>query len=294
MILDSNSLFQLMGGALWAEKEPYALRPWRFSREHVARMADNDVYMVRAAASAGMTLDFETDSRNLSFELEAQPGAGTPWFGVDVMIDDQLYYHAHNKNIEYMNSRHSTQLQELNGELEFLREKLTAAEAAPAVNSEMIDRLNAALLRIGELEARCAALEQEKQEALEKADTSDLQARCEALEKERDEALLAARQAQEAQSAAARNYAEQELEAYRRAERTERLAKERAEKVYTRVNGVLSDATVKVDEASAQISEVSEQVLSRLSQLQSAVAGSKQALEEAVATMYAIRPTGEE
>ena len=98
MILDSNSLFQLMGGALWAEKEPYALRPWRFSREHVARMADNDVYMVRAAASAGMTLDFETDSRNLSFELEAQPGAGTPWFGVDVMIDDQLYYHAHNKS----------------------------------------------------------------------------------------------------------------------------------------------------------------------------------------------------
>ena len=196
--------------------------------------------------------------------------------------------------IEYMNSRHSTQLQELNGELEFLREKLTAAEAAPAVNSEMIDRLNAALLRIGELEARCADLEQEKQEALEKADTSDLQARCEALEKERDEALLAARQAQEAQSAAARNYAEQELEAYRRAERTERLAKERAEKVYTRVNGVLSDATVKVDEASAQISEVSEQVLSRLSLLQSAVAGSKQALEEAVATMYAIRPTGEE
>jgi hypothetical protein len=77
--------------------------------------------------------------------------------------------------IEYMNSRHSTQLQELNGELEFLREKLTAAEAAPAVNSEMIDRLNAALLRIGELEARCAALEQEKQEALGKADTSDLQ-----------------------------------------------------------------------------------------------------------------------
>ena len=51
---------------------------------------------------------------------------------------------------------------------------------------------------------------------------------------------------------------------------------------------------MKVDEASAQISEVSEQVLSRLSQLQSAVAGSKQALEEAVATMYAIRPTGEE
>lgn len=97
MILDSDALFQLMDGALWAEKEPYELRPWRFSREHIAHMESNDVYMCRSAASAGMKLDFKTDSSTLSFEIEAQPGAGTPWFGLDVMVDDQLYYHAHNK-----------------------------------------------------------------------------------------------------------------------------------------------------------------------------------------------------
>ena len=196
--------------------------------------------------------------------------------------------------IEYMNNHHTTQLNELNTELEFLRAKLKAAQAAPSIDSEMIDRLNAALLQIGELETRCAELEKERDEALAVNGDPELEAKCAELTRERDEALAAAEAARAAQVAAAQNCAAQELEAYRRAERTERLAKERAEQVYTKVNGVLSDATVKVDEAAAQISEVSDQVLARLNQLQNAVSGSKQALEEAVATMYAIRPTGEE
>ena len=196
--------------------------------------------------------------------------------------------------IEYMNNHHTTQLNELNTELEFLRAKLKAAQAAPSIDSEMIDRLNAALLQIGELETRCAELEKERDEALAVNGDPELEAKCAELTRERDEALAAAEAARAAQVAAAQNCAAQELEAYRRAERTERLAKERAEQVYSKVNGVLSDATVKVDEAAAQIGEVSDQVLARLNQLQNAVSGSKQALEEAVATMYAIRPTGEE
>ena len=196
--------------------------------------------------------------------------------------------------IEYMNNHHTTQLNELNTELEFLRAKLKAAQAAPSIDSEMIDRLNAALLQIGELETRCAELEKERDEALAVNGDPELEAKCAELTRERDEALAAAEAARAAQVAAAQNCAAQELEAYRRAERTERLAKERAEQVYSKVNGVLSDATVKVDEAAAQIGEVSDQVLARLTQLQNAVSGSKQALEEAVATMYAIRPTGEE
>lgn len=193
--------------------------------------------------------------------------------------------------IEYMNTRHSTQLNELNMELEFLRGKLNAA---PTADPETIDRLNAALLQVSQLEQRCAQLEQERDAALAGGDTTQLEARCAELTRERDEALAEAEKAKAAQSAAAQSCAAQELEAYRRAERTERLAKERAEQVYSKVNGVLSDATVKVDEAAAQIGEVSDQVLARLTQLQNAVSGSKQALEEAVATMYAIRPTGEE
>ena len=159
--------------------------------------------------------------------------------------------------IQFANSRHEAEVNQLKEQIEFYRKEL-AVQSVAAQQAEKD--------RVAALEQKCADLESENESL-----------RCQ---------LSDATQKQSS--------VDEELEAYRRAERTERLAKERAEKVYTRVNGVLSDATVKVDEASAQISEVSEQVLSRLSQLQSAVAGSKQALEEAVATMYAIRPTGEE
>ncbi len=195
--------------------------------------------------------------------------------------------------IEFTNSRHATQLGELNTELEFLRGKLAAAQAVPAQDPAMAEELNQARQTIADLNERCARLEQALQESAAKADTSDLDARCMELERQRDKALEQARQAQEAQTAAAQSCAAQELEAYRRAERTERMARERAEQVYTTVNGVLADATVKVDEAASQLGEVSTQVLARLNQLQDAVTGSKQALQEAASAMYAIRPTGE-
>ena len=87
---------------------------------------------------------------------------------------------------------------------------------------------------------------------------------------------------------------EQELEAYRRAERTERLARERAEQLYRQANGALADATVKVDNTANQIGQLSDRVAEQLAELQTAVADSKQALRDAAATMYTIRPTMEE
>ena len=83
---------------------------------------------------------------------------------------------------------------------------------------------------------------------------------------------------------------EQELEAYRRAERTERIAKERAELVYHQVNGVLAEASLKVEGVASEIGGMADQVMSQLTQLQVAVANSKKALNEAASTMYAIRP----
>lgn len=84
---------------------------------------------------------------------------------------------------------------------------------------------------------------------------------------------------------------EEELETYRRAERMERQAKERSELIYQTANGVLADATAKVDEATAQISGIADQVAAQLAVLQTAVTGSKQALSDAAATLYTIRPT---
>ena len=77
-----------------------------------------------------------------------------------------------------------------------------------------------------------------------------------------------------------------ELEAYRRAERAERLARDRAAQIYTQANAALADATVKVEAISDGFNTLSQQFTS---QLQDA----KVQLQEAVASMYAIRPEEE-
>ena len=97
-------------------------------------------------------------------------------------------------------------------------------------------------------------------------------------------------EAQLAAMPAAVSTTEEELEAYRRAERTERIARERAELVYHQVNGILADATAKVDGVASEIGTVAEQVMPLLYQLQAAVSGSKQTLQDAASTMYAIKP----
>lgn len=121
----------------------------------------------------------------------------------------------------------------------------------------------------------------------------DLQAKC-----DRQDEIIADLRAQvlalteqlELQSAR-RN--EEELEIYRRAERMERQAKEHSQMIFETANGVLADATAKVDEAYGQIAGVADQVAAQLAMLQSAVTTSKQALEDATSTLYSIRPTEE-
>ena len=191
--------------------------------------------------------------------------------------------------IEYMNAQHVAQVNELNIELEFLRGKLAAAvELDPAVQKRLDDYKEQVTI----LENRCNALEQERdttannRAAEMEATIQELAARCEALTQERDAAI--------AEKEAATVQAGAELEAYRRAERAERVARERAELVYHQVNGVLADATVKVEQAAGQMNEMSEQFLARLDALRSAVDGSRQSLTDAAQTMYALRPQTEE
>lgn len=193
--------------------------------------------------------------------------------------------------IEYVNAQHTAQVNELNAELEFLRGKLAApAELDPAIAKRLDDYKE----QVQILENRCDTLEQER-DAARNAGTDasleekcrELEARCEALTLERDAAIAE-------KEAAAAVQAGAELEAYRRAERTERVARERAEQIYHRVNGVLSDATVKVDQATSQIGDMSEEFLARLDALRAAVDSSRQALNAAAQTMYALRPETEE
>ena len=74
-----------------------------------------------------------------------------------------------------------------------------------------------------------------------------------------------------------------ELEAYRRAERAERLARDRASQIYAQANAALADATVKIE-------TISDGMITLTQQLETQMQDAKVKLQEAVASMYAIRP----
>ena len=84
--------------------------------------------------------------------------------------------------------------------------------------------------------------------------------------------------------------AEAELEAYRRAEKTERMAHERAQQVYAQANAVLAEASLKAETAAAQISTAAEQAAAQLQACRDSVLGTKDVFQEAAAALYSIRP----
>lgn len=180
------------------------------------------------------------------------------------------------KYLEYINSRHHAQVNQLTGENDYLRQQLEAAQAAPGAQEEL-----------SRLQALCASQQEELEEL--RAVRTAMEARCNGMERELEEAQ---RKAEEAQSTAQCGVA-QELEAYRRAERMEREARERSEQIYRQTNSVLADATVQLEDATGGIFELADQVMGQLEQLRSAVDRSKQALKNASDTMYAIRPQEE-
>ena len=136
--------------------------------------------------------------------------------------------------IEFLNTKHTAQVNQLNSEIAFLRQQLERTQAeAPA--------------------------------------------------------------AQEAPAeSAVPNCTEAELEAYRRAERTERIAKERAEQIYRQATATLADVTTRVDDAAGTLTAMADSVQEQLNQLQSAIDSSKASLQDAAAIMATIRPQEEE
>ena len=122
---------------------------------------------------------------------------------------------------------------------------------------------------------------QDAKEALEKADNTALQAKLEAAEARcaELEAQLAAEQPAPAVTATP----DDELEVYRRAERAERLARDRAAVIYAQANAALADVTVKVEALSDNVNSLCAQFDTKLQE-------GKMQLQDAVATLYAIRP----
>ena len=86
------------------------------------------------------------------------------------------------------------------------------------------------------------------------------------------------------------NTTEQELEAYRRAERTERIAQERAQQICTQANAILADTTAKAEAATTRIAELAAQANTQLIAYQEAISGTQTMFQEAVDALYAIKP----
>lgn len=124
----------------------------------------------------------------------------------------------------------------------------------------------------------------------------ELETQLAAMQAQRDEAL---RQRDEVQREAvvqvsgARLDTNQELEAYRRAERAERVAKERANLIYAQTGAVLNQASVRVEGAIRQVTGISQQVSTQLDTLQAAISSSRLALQDAADTISRLKPKQE-
>jgi len=167
--------------------------------------------------------------------------------------------------LEYINAKHSAQVNQLTAENEELRAQL----------NDQPDRN-----LVEELEEKCADLQSQLEQALARCQELTVQ-----LEKKEEVVVV-----ETVAAPAPAPSVSEELETYRRAERIEREARERAELVYFQANGVLTEASAKVDSISADITDMADQVMSQLTQLQMSVSRSKQALQDASSIMNTIRP----
>lgn len=195
--------------------------------------------------------------------------------------------------IEYLNSKHTAEVNQLKSEVDFLRGKMNQ-EMPEAQEDPIIEQQTT---RIQELEEELNALRTEKEQL--ETQLGEATAAGTEIANQLNDAVAEKDQLAEKLEAALQqkntfeSRTAEELEAYRRAERTERVARERAEQMYRHASGVIADATVKVNEAAEQIGTLSESVMEQLGQLQQAVSGSNNALKDAAAIMYAIRPESE-
>ena len=189
--------------------------------------------------------------------------------------------------LEYLTGKYTAQINQLTSEADFLRAKL--------------DNLQSAGTDDGALAQECMQLRAELEES--RNQYADLQNAYDAL-KEQFDALQAqkATMAQElddarkapvlpaAPTVAPACSAAEELEIYRRAERTERMARERADLIYRQTNGILNEASVRVNEMADQVIPIADQILMQLSQLQATVGSTKQSLQDAVVIINTLRP----
>ena len=154
--------------------------------------------------------------------------------------------------IEYINNKHSAQVAQLTNELEYLKGKQDTLDST----------------RLSDLEKQLSAAQSENEV---------LKHRIIALERSLEEANAAVQNAALAVPPVAAP-SESELEAYRRAERVERTAKERARQVAKQTADALGKIQQQMEDAAGVLGQAAQQMNQQLAQLQEAVESSRQAL----------------
>ena len=172
--------------------------------------------------------------------------------------------------LEYINNKHQNQVNQLNTELEELRAQQPKGDVSDAT--------------IWQLRADNGALQAENQEL--RAQNQALESRCAELAAQLEKAQAA--QLENAQAAPEDN--RQELDAYRQAERIQKEAQEQVELLYFQANHILTQANARLDHAAEDLTQLTDEVMGQITQLQMAVTTGKQTLQDASSILSTIRP----
>ena len=169
--------------------------------------------------------------------------------------------------IEYINNKHRNEVTQLQNRLQTATRPL----ANPTLEQDH-----------AELQQKYADLEQEN---------AELSAQLESLKQEAARLQAQITELQNTPAAPAEpSFTEQELEAYRRAERAERLATDRARQIRQQAQGVLADTTARIRESAQLLDEATQNMVDRLNQYKDYVSNSGTVLDEAAAALSALCP----
>jgi len=144
--------------------------------------------------------------------------------------------------------------------------------------NQLQNRLQAATRPVEDhgLAEKCAALE---------AENTALKQELESLR-----AQLAEQEARPAAAPVGPSCTEQELEAYRRAERAERLAMERAQATSRQAKGILADATAQIQISATQLEEAAKTMAAHMDVYKNAVLSAGNILNSAAASLGTVCP----
>lgn len=221
--------------------------------------------------------------------------------------------------IEYLNSNHENQIKQLQADLAAVQRGSLLPRDSAAGQDDVIAGLHE---QFAQQEAILTALNAEKDELIEKcaqqaailstlsAQNDELREKCTQLEaflsvsrteskalteKATElEAQLAAVSAERDAAVSAKpqisSYVEDELNAYRRAERVERLANERASAIYRKLRSTLQDTAAQTEYAVSNLDSITGQFTAQLSALRTSLNDSTTYLSQSLSSLEEICP----